>query len=33
MKSVILGGGITGWATAGEEFVKLMDGYVEDAWK
>jgi len=33
MRSVILEGGVAGWAGAGEEYVKLMDGYVESAWK
>jgi arsenical-resistance protein 2 len=30
---ILLQGGITGWAEAGEEYVKLMDGYQEDSWK
>lgn len=33
MASVILEGGIKGWATAGGEFVKWMDGYDEAVWK
>ncbi|PVH88204.1 Rhodanese-like protein [Cadophora sp. DSE1049] len=33
MRIAILEGGVTGWAGAGEEYVKLMDGYVESAWK
>ena len=33
MRSVILEGGVAGWAGAGEEYVELMDGYVESAWK
>ncbi|KAI0970949.1 Rhodanese-like domain-containing protein [Xylaria arbuscula] len=32
MKSVTLTGGIKGWANAGEEFVKFMDGYVPEYW-
>ncbi|KAI1812487.1 Rhodanese-like domain-containing protein [Poronia punctata] len=32
MKSVILRGGIKGWATAGEDFVDAMDGYVAGHW-
>ncbi|GAP90864.1 putative arsenate reductase [Rosellinia necatrix] len=32
MKSAILRGGIKGWATAGEDFVRLMDGYVPEHW-
>ncbi|KAH9904974.1 Rhodanese-like domain-containing protein [Xylariomycetidae sp. FL2044] len=33
MKSVILAGGIKGWATAGGEFVAWMDGYDGAVWK
>jgi arsenical-resistance protein 2 len=33
MESFILEGGIKGWATGGEQFVKLMDGYNEAAWR
>jgi arsenical-resistance protein 2 len=33
MESFILEGGIKGWAKAGEEYVKLMDGYEEAAWR
>ncbi|KAI5805207.1 Rhodanese-like domain-containing protein [Geopyxis carbonaria] len=33
MKSVALEGGIKGWVKAGEEYVKLVDGYVESEWK
>lgn len=33
MKSVILEGGVVGWAGAGVEYVELMDGYVKEAWK
>ncbi|KAK1757255.1 Rhodanese-like domain-containing protein [Echria macrotheca] len=33
MQSVILEGGIKGWAAAGKEFTALMDGYDEDVWK
>lgn len=32
MQSAILAGGIKGWATAGDEFVKFMDGYVPEHW-
>ncbi|KAI8631441.1 Rhodanese-like domain-containing protein [Xylariaceae sp. FL1651] len=32
MQSVILLGGIKGWATAGEEYVKFMDGYIVEYW-
>ncbi len=32
MKSVILTGGIKGWAKAGKDFVELMDGYVPEYW-
>lgn len=32
MKSVILTGGIKGWANAGDEYVKFMDGYVPEYW-
>lgn len=32
IQSVILAGGIKGWATAGDEFVKFMDGYVPEHW-
>lgn len=33
MESVILEGGIKGWATAGTEFVEYMDGYNEAVWR
>jgi arsenical-resistance protein 2 len=33
MESFILEGGIKGWSTGGDQFVKLMDGYQEEAWK
>lgn len=33
MKSIILEGGITGWANAGHEYVKLMDDYQHEAWE
>lgn len=33
MESVILRGGIKGWATAGEEYVKWMDEYDESIWR
>ncbi|KAI0401932.1 Rhodanese-like domain-containing protein [Xylaria palmicola] len=32
MQSAILLGGVKGWATAGEEFVWFMDGYVPEHW-
>ncbi|KAI1421566.1 Rhodanese-like domain-containing protein [Xylaria sp. FL1777] len=32
MKSVILSGGIKGWANAGETFVEFMDGYTPEHW-
>jgi hypothetical protein len=32
MESIILLGGITGWANAGEQFVAMMDGYECEAW-
>ncbi|KAI0194281.1 Rhodanese-like domain-containing protein [Xylaria flabelliformis] len=32
MQSVILLGGIKGWATAGEDFVEFIDGYVPEHW-
>ncbi|TGJ84691.1 hypothetical protein E0Z10_g4076 [Xylaria hypoxylon] len=32
MKSVILSGGVKGWANAGEDFVKFMDGYISEYW-
>lgn len=33
MKSVILRGGIKGWAAAGGEYVEWMDGYEEGVWR
>ncbi|KAK6859364.1 oxidoreductase [Apiospora arundinis] len=33
MESVILRGGIKGWATASEEYVKWMDEYDESIWR
>jgi arsenical-resistance protein 2 len=33
MQSLILLEGIKGWATAGGEFVGLMDEYDEGAWR
>lgn len=33
MESVILKGGVRGWACAGEEYVNLMDGYDAAIWK
>ncbi|CAG8932818.1 unnamed protein product [Penicillium salamii] len=33
MKSLILAGGIKGWAAAGEEFTALIDGYDASVWK
>ncbi|KAJ5337116.1 uncharacterized protein N7506_005138 [Penicillium brevicompactum] len=32
VKSLILAGGIKGWAAAGEEFTSLMDGYDASVW-
>jgi len=32
MQSVILLGGIKGWATAGEEYVRRIDEYDEAVW-
>ncbi|KAF2687101.1 arsenate reductase [Lentithecium fluviatile CBS 122367] len=32
MKSLVLTGGVKGWAGAGEEYIELMDGYDKDAW-
>ncbi|KAI1437368.1 Rhodanese-like domain-containing protein [Xylaria sp. CBS 124048] len=32
MQSMILLGGIKGWVTAGEEYVKAMDGYAAEYW-
>ncbi|KAK9367920.1 Rhodanese-like domain-containing protein [Lipomyces kononenkoae] len=33
LKSLVLEGGIKGWAAAGEEYTTLMDGYEESYWK
>ena len=33
MESYILEGGIKGWATAGEEYVEMMDEYEVSVWK
>jgi arsenical-resistance protein 2 len=33
MNSIILEGGISGWAHAGEEYTNLMDDYHEEIWK
>ena len=33
MESYVLEEGVKGWATAGEEYVKMMDGYVASAWQ
>lgn len=33
MKSLVLSGGIKGWALGGEDFVQMMDGYVFANWK
>ncbi|KAH8649457.1 Rhodanese-like domain-containing protein [Tricladium varicosporioides] len=33
MESLVLEGGIRGWATAGEEYVKEMTGYNGEVWK
>jgi arsenical-resistance protein 2 len=32
MKSYALEGGIKGWVTAGEEFIRMMDEYDASAW-
>ncbi|KAK9349902.1 hypothetical protein V1523DRAFT_442939 [Lipomyces doorenjongii] len=32
LKSLVLQGGIKGWAAAGEEYTQLMDEYEESAW-
>ncbi|KAF8859769.1 Rhodanese-like protein [Acephala macrosclerotiorum] len=32
MESLVLEGGLKGWATAGDEYVKLMDGYDAAVW-
>lgn len=32
MQSVILKGGIKGWATAGEDYTAFMDAYVSEHW-
>ncbi|KAK9390161.1 Rhodanese-like domain-containing protein [Lipomyces mesembrius] len=32
LKSLVLEGGIKGWAAAGEEYTQLMDEYDESAW-
>jgi arsenical-resistance protein 2 len=33
MKSLILEGGVKGWATSGDEYVELMVAYDAAAWK
>ena len=33
MESLILEGGVKGWATSGDEYVELMDAYDATAWK
>lgn len=33
IKSVMLTGGVKGWANAGAEYTTLMDGYQERAWR
>ena len=33
VESVILVGGLKGWAGAGEKFTDMIDGYVEEYWK
>jgi arsenical-resistance protein 2 len=33
MESGILEEGIKGWATAGDEYVKMMDGYDASVWE
>lgn len=32
MKSVILVEGITGWATAGDEYTEMMEGFEKEIW-
>jgi len=32
MRSYVLEGGISGWAHAGEEYVRFMDGFREAVW-
>ncbi|KAK5070238.1 hypothetical protein LTS08_007912 [Lithohypha guttulata] len=32
IRSVILKGGIKGWAGAGSEYTEMMDGYIADYW-
>ena len=32
IESVILEGGVKGWATAGKQYVELMDAYDAAAW-
>lgn len=32
LRSLILEGGIKGWVKGGAEYVREMDGYVEDVW-
>lgn len=33
MKSLVLSGGIAGWAMAGKEYTDLMDGYEKEVWE
>jgi arsenical-resistance protein 2 len=33
MESCVLEGGVKGWATSGEEYVTMMDGYEATAWQ
>lgn len=33
LKSLVLGGGIKGWAGAGSEYTEWMEGYEEAVWK
>lgn len=32
MESLVLAGGVKGWATAGEDYVKYMTAYDESVW-
>jgi arsenical-resistance protein 2 len=33
MESLVLEGGIKGWAAAGDDYTRLMDEYDESKWK
>jgi len=33
MGSCVLEGGVKGWATVGEEYVNMMDGYEATVWQ